>query len=285
MLRRLLLASALMLPGVAAEAACPPGEAVAQLAQSLVLGRPAEPLQGLSLADAECARDKLVPLLERHWGPGVGYKVGLTSEAVQRRFGLSEPVIGTIFGMTVAVRDGAEIDARFGEEVRLGVEADLLVRVRDEGINDAGRDRVAILRHLDQVIPFIELPAVGLRGNVDGPNLVAVNVAARFGVVGRPIAPEATEAFAARLAGMTVLFSDDAREIARAEGSALLGHPLDVIPWLVEALGRSGKRLRAGDLVSLGGFAPSVPAEPGRTYTLRYEGMAAEPVSVSVRFR
>ena len=46
-----------------------------------------------------------------------------------------------------------------------------------------------------------------------------------------------------------------------------------------------GQRLRAGDLVSLGGFSPALPTEAGRTYTVRYEGMTAEPVSVSVRTR
>lgn len=112
-----------------------------------------------------------------------------------------------------------------------------------------------------------------------------MNVAARLGVVGRPFAPEVSDAFVQRLGAMTVVLSDDTREIARAPGTALLGHPLDVIPWLVEDLARSGLRLRAGDMVSLGGFAPSVPSQPGRRYTLRYEGLAAEPVTVSVRVR
>ena len=32
-----------------------------------VAGRLAEPFPGLSMADGECAREKLVPLLERPW--------------------------------------------------------------------------------------------------------------------------------------------------------------------------------------------------------------------------
>ena len=85
----------------------------------------------------------------------------------------------------------AEVPAAFG--ALPNVESDLLVRVRDEGINDAGNDHVAILRHLDQVIPFIELPDLVMPpGKLDGPNLLAINVGARLGVSGAPIPVRAT---------------------------------------------------------------------------------------------
>ena len=282
-MRRLLLACVLAVP-FAAQAACPPDTAIAAYAEGLVSGRLVEPFAGLSLEDAACARDKLTPILARAWGAPVGYKAGATGLAVQQRFALSGPVWGVMFERTLSLRDGAEV-ALTPEIAGIGVEADLLVRVRDAGINTAGRDHVAILRHLDQVIPFIELPRGGTTRAPDGPGLVAGNVSARLGVMGTPLPVPATAEFAAGLGSMTVTFGDDTKELARAQGSVLLGHPLNVIPWLVEELGRSGLRLKAGDIVSLGGFAGSVPAQAGRTYTLRYEGMAGQPVTVGVRFR
>lgn len=282
-MRKMLLAAALLLP-FGAEAACPDEAAVRRLADALLANTPSPALTGMtSLADGQCAQDRLVGMLAPRFGRPVGYKVGLTNPAAQRRFGVSHPVTGTIFESTVSLRDGGEVPARFGAVPT--VEADLMVRVRDEGINTAGRDRVAILRHIDQVIPFIEMPDLVLSGGMDGPNLLAINVGARLGVVGAPIAPEASEAFAARLAAMTVVLANDQRELARAPGTALLGHPLDVIPWLVEDLAKRGLRLRAGDYVSLGGFSPALPAEAGRTYTVRYEGLGAQPITVSVRTR
>ena len=275
--------AALALPGPA-RAACPSDEAVARLAEAQVSGGTAPAYTGLSMADGECARRKLIQLLTARWGAPIGYKAAATGEAVQRNFGLTAPVWGALFADAVSLRDGAEVE--IGPALQgVAVESDLLVRVRDEGINTAGRDHVAILRHLDQVIPYIELPRRGVSGQLDGPGLVAINASSRLGVVGAPIPVEATEDFAARLARMTVAFGDGTRELAREQGSALMGHPLNVIPWLVEDMAREGLRLRAGDIVSLGGFAPSVPAQPGRTYTLRYEGLGPAPVAVSVRFR
>jgi len=282
-MRRLLLACTCLLP-FAANAACPDDAAIGTAAAALIAGTPAQPFEGLSMADAECARGKLVPLLARAWGNPVGYKAGATGAAVQRLFGLSGPVHGVIFASSVSLKDGGDI-ALTPAIAGVGVEADLIVRVRDDGINSAGRDHVAILRHLDQVIPYIEMPRVGLAGPVDGPKLVSVNVAARLGVVGAPIPAQATEEFAARLGSMTVILADDQKELARAPGSNLLGHPLNVVPWLIEDLAKSGQKLKAGDLISLGGFAPSVPAAAGRSYSLTYDGLLPAPVAVRVQVR
>jgi 2-keto-4-pentenoate hydratase len=280
-----LLAAPLLL-AAPARAACPDTAVIARLARSILDRQPAESLgPGMSLADGECARERMVALLAQPYGDPVGYKVGLTNDAAQRRFGVPHPLRGTIFHGTLRERSGAELPARFGAVPV--IESDLLVRVRDEGIATAGNDPVAILRHLDQVIPFIELPDLVFAPGqlLDAGNLLAINVGARLGVVGTPIAAEATPEFAARLGSMTVILATDERELSRAPGTALLGHPLNVIPWLVQDLAKEGRRLRAGDYVSLGGFSPALPTEAGRTYTVRYEGLAAEPVSVTVRLR
>jgi 2-keto-4-pentenoate hydratase len=283
-MRRLLLAAvsslALALP---AWAECASDAAVEALSRSLLANTPAQPLTGMTgLPDGQCAQDKLVRLLTPQWGRPVGYKVGLTNAAAQARFGVAHPVTGIIYEATVRTRSGGEVQARFGAVPT--VEADLLVRVRDEGINQA-RTHLEVLRHLDQVIPFIEMPDLVLASGMDGPNLLAINVGARMGVVGEAIPVEATEEFAARLGTMTVVMENGERELARAPGTALLGHPLNVLPWLAQDLASRGQRLRTGDLVSLGGFSPALPVEAGRTYTVRYEGMVAAPVSVSVRTR
>jgi 2-keto-4-pentenoate hydratase len=279
-----LVAFALMAP--AAGAACLDTPEVARLGAAIIERRRVPDLpRGLSLADARCTQQKLVALLAQPWGDTVGYKVGLTNRVAQERFGVPHPLRGAIFHGTLRARSGAELPAGFG--VVPVVEADLLVRVRDDAINSAGSDHLAILRSLDQVIPFIELPDLVVQQGqpMDGGILQAINVGARLGVMGEPIAVEASEAFARRLGTMEVVLLDDRRELARAPGSALLGHPLNVIPWLVQDLAAEGRRLRAGEYVSLGGFSPTLPVETGRTYTSRYEGLLERPVTVSVRMQ
>lgn len=281
-LAALLLVAALM--PQPASAACPSVPEVARLA-SAVIDRvpPPPPPSALSMADALCARERLVAVLAQPWGDQVGWKVGLTNPAAQARFGVSHPVAGAIFHGTLRARSGAEFPAGFG--IVPAVESDLLVRVADEGVNEAGDDPVALLRHLDLVIPFIELPDLVHAGAVrwSGPLLVSINVGARFGVLGDAIPVQATAEFAAALASMTVTLADDRQELSRAPGSALLGHPLNALSWLVQDLRSQGRRLRAGYHVSLGGFSPALPVQAGRVYTATYSGLAPQPVSVTVR--
>jgi 2-keto-4-pentenoate hydratase len=283
MKRSTMMAAVLALLPLAAGAACPDEATMAAFARGVLANQPQQPIAGLTnLADGLCAQGRLVPLMAAQWGRPVGYKVGLTNAAAQQRFGVPHPVTGIIFENTVRLMSGGEVEARFG--AMPNVEADLIVRVRDEGINTA-RTPVEILRHLDAVIPFIEMPDLVLAQGMDGPNLLAINVGARLGVMGEAIPVQATEDFAARLGSMTVVMVNDQRELARAPGTALLGHPLNVLPWLVQDLASRGTRLRAGDLVSLGGFSPALPTEAGRRYTVRYEGLMAAPVEVSVQTR
>jgi 2-keto-4-pentenoate hydratase len=176
------------------------------------------------------------------------------------------------------------VAANFGATSQ--VEADFLVRVRSARINQAGRDHLAILRELTEVIPYVELPDLGLTGGVTGPQLLAGNVGARLGVLGRPIPVQATQAFADALQNMTVTTTDDTgRQLAQAPGRAVLGHPLNAVAFLIEDLAKQGKRLEAGQMLSIAGYSPPMNVQPGRTYTVTYTGLVAEPVAVSVRVR
>jgi len=285
-MRGLLLTLAGSLLALPSLAACPDVPTTARLAAAIIERREAPmPDPRLSLADAICARDRLVAVLAQPWGDQVGWKVGLTNPVAQARFGVPHPVAGAIFHGTLRAASGSEFPAAFG--FAPAVESDLLVRIRDEGVNEAGADHVALLRHIDAVIPFIELPDLVFRGEVpwSGSLLLAINVGARHGVLGEAIPVVATPAFALALGAMTVTLSDETGELARAPGSALLGHPLNALAWLVQDLRAQGRRLRAGEHVSLGGFSPALPVQAGRTYTATYEGLVATPVSVTVRIR
>jgi 2-keto-4-pentenoate hydratase len=119
---------------------------------------------------------------------------------------------------------------------------------------------------------------------VTGPLLTAVNVGARYGVLGQRVPVKATPAFVDALAKMQInLVDGKGTEHGRATGSVILEQPLNAVLWLIEDLKTSGKKLRAGDLLSLGSIKALSP-EPGQTYTAKYEGLPGGPISVSVKF-
>lgn len=268
----------------AAKAACPDDAAIARFAGQVLQRQSPTPFAALSPADGRCVQERLVALFAQPLGDVVGYKLGLTNPAIQQRFGIDHPIRGAIFHATLRASSGAEIEARFAAVPVL--EADMLVRIGMGGVEAALNDHAALIRHIDQVIPFIELPdlvyAPDHRPSLG--DLLAVNVGARLGVVGRPIAVTPSAEFAAALGRMSISLLQDGREVSRAPGAAILGHPLNALAWIARDLAREGRPFREGDIISLGSFSPPQPVVAGQVWTARYEGLG-EAQDVVVRFR
>lgn len=263
-------------------AACPDGEAIAAYLADLQAARLSKGFQGeLTFADAECARAKLLRELPQVFGNPVGYKAAFTNPVIQQRFGFSGPAWGGMFSKMMA-ESGAEVSAKFG--ARPLYEADFIAVVKDAGLADA-KTAMEALEHISEVMAFIELPDLMLEGARQGPALVAANVAFRGGVLGPRVKVERSQAFLDSLANMTVVMTEDkgGKELGRAKGSVLMEHPINAAMWLAQALKKDGVTLKPGDLLSLGGFLPPAPPQPGTAITVRYLGLQGEP-SVTVRF-
>jgi 2-keto-4-pentenoate hydratase len=278
-----ILAAALLL-GAAPASACPDDGLGDRLVQAWRQAQPVRGLGELSMADAVCLRDMLVRALQPALGKVVGYKAGLTNKAVQQRFGHGAPVRGVLLEKMLQPQTREALPATYG--ARPIIEADLLVEVKDETIN-AARTHLEALSALSRIFPFIELADLGIAEGepVTAAKIVAINVGARGGVSGEPLAVEATQAFADALRDMRVIMSDETgKELANSPGAAILEHPLNAVLWLVQVLQRNGIRLKAGDVLSLGSFSPLLVPQPGAGYTVRYRGLPGDP-QVAVRFR
>ncbi len=267
----------------AAHADCLSDLQAAALVANYMARTPAANPEGLSDADATCSRAKVNKyLLQQTGGKVIGYKAGLTNPAVQKRFNASAPVYGVLY-QSMMLQDGATVEAKFG--ARPLYEADLLVRVRDALVNKA-KTPEEVVRHIDQVIPAIELPdlVVAAPSKLDGAAIAAINVGARFFVMGTPIPVVPTTPVGEALRTMVVIVSGPAGEQDRGKGSDVLEHPLNAVIWLAQELNRQGMALKKGDLVSVGSFSKLLPPQAGQKVTVQYQGLPGNPV-VSVNFK
>ena len=267
--------------------ACPPPERVQALARDWNNRVPVKGLQAGSMEDAECGRALFVAELGKDLGRVVGYKAALTNPEVQAAVKVLAPVRGMLLDRMLVRSTGNSpvvMPARYA--ARPLVEADLIVEVKDGRIHDAKTD-VELLQSLAKVYPFIELAdlVVAPGEPLNGPTVVMINAGARAGVLGAPLDVQATQAFAEALGTMKVVVTDGAGQaVARGEGRAILGHPLNAVRWLAEDLARSGVRLKAGDLLSLGSFVAPLTPQAGETVRVRYEGLPGNP-QVAVSFK
>lgn len=243
--------------------------------------------EGLSDTDAACSRGKVNAALEARLGQAIGYKAALTNAAAQRRIGYDKPVWGKLYP-SMLLPDGAIVETTFA--ARPVFEADMLVRVKSEAVNQA-RTPMEVLDAIDQIIPFIELPnlAVQAPGKLTGAGFTALNALARLGVTGKPVLVPLTRgeryALVDALRDMTVLVKDGTgTELGRGKGSDLLQHPLNAVVWLAGALAMEGLTLKPGDLISLGTFSPLMVPRPGLKATVSYIGLPLAD-TVSVEFK
>jgi len=239
--------------------------------------------ESLSTADGECSRDKVNKYLVQQTGAKVvGYKAGLTNPAVQKRFNATAPVYGVLYA-PMLLQSGATVEANFG--ARPLFEADLLLRVGDARVNQAKTPN-EVIRHIDQVIPAIELPdlVVAAPPKLNGAAIAAINVGARYFVLGKPIPVVPTTPVAEALRAMTVVVRGPDGELDKGQGSDVLEHPLNAVIWLAQDLARQGKSLRKGDYVSVGSFSKLLSPKPGMKVQVQYVGLPGDPV-VGVSFK
>ena len=261
-----LVLGAFLLPFAgAADAACPDGSLMHNAARGWIAGQRLPDPQVRSLEDGLCAYTTFRSVLEAELGAPVGVKVGFTSKPAQEKFGIDSPVAGALFA-PMLLPDGARVSMA-GSRTPL-YEADLIVTVGDAAIMQA-RTREDVVAALKDLRPFVELPDLALQKGVtpSGPLMAAYGVTPWRGVLGRGVAMTDLADPVRDLAGLTVSLRVDGETIETAKGDALLGHPLDVVLWLVE---HGGYELKPGSVISLGSLGALHPAHAGQRIAAIY---------------
>ncbi len=272
-----LIAAALVLAAGPALADCPPPAQMQEAARAWLAGERLPDPGAATVEDAACAYDAYRQVLQAEMGPPVGWKVGFTSKPAQERFGVTAPVAGALFAPMI-LKDGSEVSLAGSRSPFY--EADLVVTVADAAINEA-TTREQVAASLSDVRPFIELPDMALAEGVKptGPIMAAYGVIPWRGVIGQGVAMADLPDPVADLAALTVSLKAGGAEPVTGTGEMLLGHPLDVVLWLI---GHGGARLEPGQMISLGSLSPLVEAKPGLTVTADYR-IGGRPMTVSAR--
>jgi 2-oxo-hept-3-ene-1,7-dioate hydratase len=269
--------------GAHAYAGCPTDEEVLSYVAAYANRQSVAPIKHIKTAmEAYCAQGMVAAAIGRRMGVPAGYKAAYTSDSVQQQSGIKAPIRAFLFEH-MFLQDGAVINADFG--ARPQISADLIAVVKDGHIQDA-RTPLEVLEHISFVVPYIELSDAMLHESapVTAFALIATNVGTRYGVLGEPIAVEATSEFLEKLAAMRVVMTDaGGNEIGQAQGKAMSGHPLNSLLWLGADLAYNAQRIQPGDMLGVGAFFPPSAPKAGSSITVQYVGLPGDP-SVSVSF-
>jgi 2-keto-4-pentenoate hydratase len=198
----------------------------------------------------------------------VGRKIGLTSLAVQRQLGVSQPDYGMLFD-DMAVPDGWDVPA--DALIQPKVEAEIAFVIG----RDLDNERLTIadvLRAVEYALPAIEIVDSRIADwKIGILDTIADNASSGLYVLGA--SPKKLEGLELRLCGMVMEQGGD--EVSVGAGAACLGDPLSATLWLAKTMASVGRPLKAGDTVLSGALGPMVTVKRGEVYEARVSGLGS----------
>ena len=213
----------------------------------------------LALIDRRCAAG------ERQ----VGWKVGLTSKAIQQQFGFHEPA----FGCILETRPSGHVFTA-GELISPGFETELCVRLSRPLAGEVSLEQVRAA--VAVVHPSFEI--IETRGD---PGQIALmladNAQQRSVIIGAPVAL----APGLRLDQVETRVELNGRVVAVGVGAAVLDDPLNSVVWLARKLSEYGRNLRAGEVVMTGSLVRQFPFAAGDRAWAGFSGIGTVEVRIA----
>lgn len=194
-----------------------------------------------------------------HGGRAVrlGHKVGLTSEAVQAWLKVDQPDFGTLLD-DMSVPDGGRVDTSVLLQPR--AEAEIAFLLGDD-LRGPGVTAAQVIAATEAIVCAIEI----IDSRIDNwaisyVDTIADNASSALFVLGSQPVPLAQ---AGDLAMSGMVLRKNGRVVSTGAGLACLGHPVNAVAWLANALAPLGDGLRRGDIVLAGALGPVCEVAPG----------------------
>ncbi|WP_435854203.1 2-keto-4-pentenoate hydratase [Streptomyces subrutilus] len=253
-----------------------PGDPVTRAAERLDEARrtgvPCDPVRDLlPIGDLDTAYAVQSLLTDRRLAEGrrvTGWKIGLTSAAVQAQLGVESPDFGALFDDT-ALPDGADLP--WGAVLQPKAEAEVAL-VLEHDLEHERHTVADIIRATAFALPAMEIVGSRIRDwDITAVDTIADNASSGAYVLGnRPVRLRDLDL---RTAGMVL--ERRGEPLSTGAGAACLGHPLHAALWLADTLVRVGRPLRAGDTVLTGALGPMTAVAPGDVLEARIDGLGS----------
>jgi 2-keto-4-pentenoate hydratase len=233
--------------------------------------RPLDPaLRAAPLDDAYRIQDALHRLMAAAgWGEIAGWKIALTSKAMQQMTGVDQPAAGAIFSKVVHPSP-ARID--LAAYHHLGVEFEVAVRLADDlPASGAPWTRASVAGRVDACLPAFELVEDGGADykTLDAFTLVAQNAWNGGVVLGAPV----TAWRGLDLEGAVTRCWVNDQPGGQGKTGDALGHPLEAVAWLANLLNGRGRMLQRGMIVMTGSSITTKFPAPGDRVRFAIDGL------------
>lgn len=209
----------------------------------------------------------------------VGRKIGFTNRSIWPRYGVHQPIWGTVFDRTLHHAEDDACSVSLEGLLQPRIEPEICFKLKAAPHGAGTDDLLACLEWMAHSIEVVQCDQPGWRTSL--AHSTAANGLHGLLIVGTPMPVEQPAA----LSAVELALRKGEDEVDRGSGSNVLGSPLIALGHLVELLRAQphAPPLAAGEIVTTGTLTDAHPVAPGETWRTQLSGTALR--GLEVRFK
>jgi 2-oxo-3-hexenedioate decarboxylase len=217
--------------------------------------------------------------LARGWKP-VGRKIGFTNRTLWQRYGVHEPMWGTVYDHTLIYAKNNRATVPLAGLAQPRIEPEICFRLRS--LPPLTKDPEALLASIEWVAHSVEIVQCHHPNwKVTIADCTADNGLHGRLVLGTPVAVEKISGLAAALPFLKVALKKGGETRDQGIGSNVLGSPLLALAFLIEVLQKQNQVLSPGEIVSTGTLTDAHSVKPGEVWSTDFHGFAAHGMEIT----
>jgi 2-keto-4-pentenoate hydratase len=206
------------------------------------------------------------------WRP-IGRKIGFTNRSIWPRYGVFEPIWGTVYERTLIRAQGAAATVPLEGLQQPRIEPEICFGLRAAPRSSSPADLLAAIEWIAHSIEIVQCDQEGWKTSLE--HSTAFNGLHGRLIVGEAVDPIRISDLENRLRRFEMILKKGSTVVDRGTGDIVLGSPLAALGHLVELLARQphAPPLAAGELVSTGTLTDAHPVAAGETWSTEMRGL------------
>ena len=206
------------------------------------------------------------------WRP-VGRKIGFTNRSIWPRYGVYQPIWGTIYDRTlIEAKDNRASVALEGLH-QPRIEPEICFKLRGAPRSSGSAELLAAIEWVAHSVEIVQCDRPGWKTNLE--HSVSFNGLHGRLILGSPMPIDRLPDLEARLPRMEMVLRKGDAIVDRGLGEIVLGSPLAALGHLVRLLSTQPEAppLAAGEIISTGTLTDAHPLAPGEAWSTEIRGL------------
>jgi 2-oxo-3-hexenedioate decarboxylase len=206
------------------------------------------------------------------WRP-IGRKIGFTNRSIWPRYGVYEPIWGTVYDRTLIESAGDQATVVLEGLHQPRIEPEICFKLRRSPRSASSADLLAAIEWVGHSVEIVQCDRPGWKTSLE--HSISVNGLHGRLILGSRMRVDLLPDLEARLPRIEMILRKGDAVVDRGPGEIVLGSPLAALGHLVRLLSTQPESppLAAGEIVSTGTLTDAHPVAPGEAWSTEIRGL------------